>query len=162
MAVTSQESTEYTNVYTTSPPTKNPASDWHGRLRIAVFTHDQSGAGDATSSVAICKLPPGKVRIFGKLSHAYINWTTASATIDFGWDAYNDFDGTAVAADPDGLDNGVSVESAGNINFCSVLATGGYMKSFESRDGVVLRLTSQDTAIVSGDDAVGVIVYSVD
>jgi len=162
MAVTTQESTEYANTYTTTPAVKNPPSDVHGRLRIAFFTHDQSGAGDATSSVAVAKLPPGKVRLIGKLSQAYVNWTTAAATLDCGWDAYNDFDGAAVAADVDGLDNGVSVETAGSFNFGSALAATGYTKSFESRDGVDIRVSSTDTAIVAGDDLVGYLIYVVD
>ena len=162
MAVTTQESTEYTAAYTTTPPTKLKPDELHGRLRIARFTHNQSGAGDATSNVALCKLPAGRVTIFGALSSFYVNWTTASATIDIGWDAYTDFDDTAVVADPDGLDNGVSVESAAAIAIASVLATSNKIKTFESTDVVVIRATSQDTAIVDDDDLVGYIVYVID
>jgi hypothetical protein len=159
MAVTTQESAEYAK----SPLSNNTdmlrQHEMGGNLSIAVFTHDQSGAGDATSSVAVAKLPPGRVRLVGALSEAYINWTTASATLDAGWDAYTDLDGDAVAADPNGLDDGVSVESAGAINFGSALASSGKMKLFESKEGVVIRLTSQDVAIADGDDAVGFLIY---
>jgi hypothetical protein len=75
-------------------------------MHAAYFTHDQSAAGDATSSVAIVKLPAGRVRLLLGASMVYVNWTTASATIDIGWDAYTGFDGVAVVADPDGLVNG--------------------------------------------------------
>jgi len=162
MAVTTQESTQYANTFTTTPAVVNPASDVHGRVRIAYFIHNQSGAGDATSSVAVAKLPAGKVRLLGMLSHIYVNWTTASATLDAGWDAYTDFDGTAVAADPDGIDNGVDVDTVGMQVLGSALNATGRTKSFESKDGVVIRLTSQDTAIVDDDDIVGIIVYVVD
>ena len=152
MAVTTQYSTEYDKGYITQSD-KLQTTEAHGRVRMAYFVHDQSGAGDATSSVAIVKLPPGRVRVLGKQSNVYVNWTTASATLDAGWDAYTDLAGDAVAADPNGLDDGVSVETAGNINLGSALAASGYTKVFESQDGVVLRLTSQDTAIAAGDDA---------
>lgn len=168
MAVTTQESTEYANAFSTSPAVANPTSSWHGRLRIAYFTCDQSGAGDATSSVALCKLPAGKVRVFLGLSKAYVNWTTASATLDLGWDAYTNPDGVAVTADPDGLVNGLAVDTVNWYDFLGTVggtattaATGGtYL--FDSQDGVVIRATSQDTAIVDGDDLVGYIVYAVD
>ena len=102
MAVTTQKSTEYTNA-TATPVTMNEAHVYHGRVRIAYFTHDQDGAGDAGSSVALCSLPAGKVKVLLSQSKAYVNWTTSSATLDLGWDAYTNIDGDAVAADADGL-----------------------------------------------------------
>jgi len=42
MAVTTQKSTEYTNA-TATPVTLNEANVYHGRVRIAYFTHDQDG-----------------------------------------------------------------------------------------------------------------------
>ena len=161
MAVTTQKSTEYTNA-TSSPVVQNAVHDYHGRVRIAYFTHDQDGAGDATSSVALCSLPAGKVKVLLSSSNAYVNWTTGSATIDLGWDAYTDIDGSAVAADADGLLNGLSVETAGYQNFgADQTATGGAY-TFETQGGVVIRATSQDTAIAAGDDLVGYILYVVD
>ena len=99
MAVTTQKSTEYTNA-TATPVTLNEANVYHGRVRIAYFTHDQDGVGDAGSSVALCSLPAGKVKVLLSQSKAYVNWTTGSATLDLGWDAYTNISGTAVAADP--------------------------------------------------------------
>ena len=161
MAVTTQKSTEYTNA-TSTPVVQNAVHDYHGRVRIAYFTHDQDGAGDATSSVALCALPAGKVRVLLASSSAYVNWTTGSATLDLGWDAYTDTDGNAVAADPDGLVNGLDVDTAGYQTFGSgTTATGGtYL--FESQGGVVIRATSQDQALAAGDDLVGYIMYVVD
>lgn len=161
MAVTTQKSTEYTNA-TANPVVQNAVHDYHGRVRIAYFTHDQDGAGDAGSSVALCSLPAGKVRVLLSSSNAYVNWTTGSATLDLGWDAYTNTDGNAVAADADGLVDGLDVDTAGYQNFGSgTTATGGtYL--FESQGGVVIRATSQDTAIAAGDDLVGYIMYVVD
>ena len=160
MAVTTQKSTEYTNA-TSSPVVQNAVHDYHGRVRIAYFTHDQDGAGDAGSSVALCSLPAGKVRVLLASSSAYCNWTTGSATLDLGWDAYTNTDGNAVAADIDGLVDGLDVDTAGYQNFgAGTTATGGtYL--FESQGGVIIRATSPG-AIVSGDDLVGYIMYVVD
>lgn len=166
MAVTTQKSTEYTNA-TATPPVNNGTTEMHGRVRVAYFTHDQSGAGDATSSVALCKLPAGKVRLLLGSSFMYVNWTTASATIDLGWDAYTDQDGTTTTADPNGLLDGLDVDTAGLysgedlVTLAAIKATGG-TKVFESKDGVVIRATSQDTAIVDGDDLVGYFLYVID
>ena len=161
MAVTTQKSTEYTNA-TANPVVQNAVHDYHGRVRIAYFTHDQDGAGDATSSVALCSLPAGKVRVLLASSSAYVNWTTGSATLDLGWDAYTNTDGTAVSADPDGLVNGLNVDTAGYQTFGAGTAATGGTYLFESQGGVVLRATSQDQALASGDDLVGYIMYVVD
>lgn len=164
MAVTTQNGTEYESVFNTSPPAMLNTTDWHGRMRLAYFKHTQSGAGDATSSARIVKLPPGRVRLLLPASHVYVNWTTASATLDMGWEAYNDLEGDAVAADYDGLIDGADVDAAGVLTqaeLCGLagLAATGNTKLFESRDGVVIRLTSQDTAIANADYAAGYLVY---
>jgi len=168
MAVTTQNSTQYANTVAV-PSVMNDPSDHHGRMRIMYFSHDQDGAGDATSSVALGKLPAGKVRLFMGLSRAYVNWTTSSATIDLGWDAYIDLAGDAVAADPDGLINGISVDTVGYFSLegasggtgAPLKATGG-TKLFESQGGVLIRATTQDVAIVDGDDLAGYMVYTID
>ena len=99
MAVTTQKSSEYTNV-TAVPAVNVGPSEHHGRVRQMFFTHAQAGAGDATSSVALGKLPGGKVRLLASQSKAYVNWTTASATLDLGWDAYTDSDATRLPPIP--------------------------------------------------------------
>jgi len=168
MAVTTQNSTQYANTVAV-PSVMNDPSDHHGRMRIMYFSHDQDGAGEATSSVALGKLPAGKVRLFMGLSSAYVNWTTSSATIDLGWDAYIDLAGDAVAADPDGLINGISVDTVGYFSLegasantgAPLKATGG-TKLFESQGGVLIRATSEDEALVDGDDLAGYMVYTID
>ena len=164
MAVTTQKSTEYTNA-TATPIVNNNTTEEHGRVRIMFFTCTQDGAGDATSSVALGKLPPGRVRVLASLSRAYVNWTTGSATLELGWDAYTAVDGSTTAADADGLINGLAVDTVGFQTLEGAIAanllTGGTYV-FESQDGVVIRATSQDTAIVSGDDLVGYLAYVLD
>lgn len=166
MTVTTQKSTEYTNV-TATPVVNLGPTEMHGRVRVAYFTHDQSGAGEATSSVALCKLPAGKVRLLLGSSFMYVNWTTASATLDLGWDAYTAQDGTTTDADPNGLIDGLDVDTVGLrsgedlVTLSAVQVLGGAY-TFESREGVVIRATSEDEAIASGDDLVGYFLYVVD
>lgn len=167
MAVTTQESTEYASVYTTKPPALLHTASWHGRQRGAYFAHTQSGAGDSSSSVALVRLPPGTVRLLLPASWFYCNWTTASATLDLGWDAYTDLDGAAVAADADGLLDGLDVDTADvygaeELTTLAGLAATGYTKLFQSKDGVVIRATSASTAIANGDTIIGVFTYMQD
>jgi hypothetical protein len=166
MAVTTQESTECENAFTDLPKEMNPVSSWGGKVQLAFFTHTQSGAGDATSSAALVKLPPGRVRVLLSLSSAYVNWTTASATLDLGWDAYTGLDGAAVAADPDGLVDGLDVDTENYYTLRAATPAAiellGGSKVFTSKDGVVIRATSTDVAIADGDDLVGWIAYVCD
>lgn len=160
MAVTTEESSLIANH---TAGTFNEYHDEGGTLHTAYFTHDQSGAGDATSSVAAVKLPPGRVRLYLGLSRIYVNWTTGSATMDIGWDAYTDFSGATVAADPDGLLNGLDVDTVGvqdGSALDATLATAAGTYEFESQDGVTIRITSQDVGIASGDDLAGYFVYA--
>jgi len=163
MAVTTQKSTEYTNA-TATPVVKNSTTEEHGKLRTMFFTHDQSGAGDANSTVTIGKLPAGRVRVIGGLSRFYCNWVTGSQTMDIGWDAFTAQDGTTTAADADGLVDGLDVDTVGYFAVESALAaekaTGG-THLFESRDGVVI-VAKAIAALVDGDDLVGYITYVID
>lgn len=167
MAVTTQNGTEYAAVYVTKPPALVSTAVWHGRVRQAFVSHTQSGAGDAGSSVALFKLPPGTVRLILPLSYLYVNWTTASATLDLGWDAYTALDGTAVAADADGLINGLDVDTADVYGFEELTASAGagattanaYAPVFTSRDGVVIRATSTDVALADASALAGVLTY---
>jgi hypothetical protein len=164
MAVTTQNSTEYANTIAV-PPVNNNTTEDHGRMRIMFFTCLQDGAGDATSSVILGKLPPGRVRVLASLSRAYVNWTTSSAALDLGWDAYTAMDGSTTAADADGLINGLSVDTVGFQTMEGAIAanllTGGTYV-FESKSGITIRATSQDTAIATGDDLVGYLAYVLD
>ena len=161
LAVT--ESTQFANINAV-PPVALAPSEHHGRLRIAFFDWlNGSVAGDAGGVVSVVRLPAGKVRLLGRLSSIYHDMTTGGNTIDIGWLAYTDIDGEAVAADPDGLDDGIDVETAGTIllgTVSAVLATCG-QKLFESQDGVTITVTS--VGIVAAADVMqGHLVYVLD
>lgn len=161
LAVT--ESTQIANINAVPSVALSP-TEHHGRIRIAFFDWlNGAVAGDAGGVIDIIKLPAGKVRLLGRLSSIYHNMTTGSNTIDIGWKAYTDINGDAVAADPDGLDDDIAVETAGTINIgtvAAVLATCG-QKLFESQEGVILTITS--VGIVAAADVLqGHVAYVLD
>lgn len=160
MTVTNQESVQYANAFTDEPREMNPASMWGGNLKVMFFDHTQDGAGEATSDVKLVKLPPGRVRVLWDLSSAYVDWTTGSATMDIGWDAYTKLDGSTQDADPNGILDGLDVDSAGYQSLRGALtaATGGTTE-FVSKDGVTIIATSQDVALAASSTIRGFIVY---
>jgi hypothetical protein len=94
----------------------------------------------------------------------YVNWTTGSQTLDLGWQAYTDGDGNTVAADPDGLIDGLDVDTAGYFAMSGALAgvkALGGTYTFNSKDGVIIDAKAI-AALVSGDDIAGYLLYVVD
>lgn len=167
MAVVNHYGDEYTQLYVTVPSTMLETSQNHGRLRVLTFTANDLTGGDATSDVLVGKLPPGNVRLYMSLSWAYFNWTTALATCDIGWGAHTDINGTAVAADPNGLADGIDVDAVGIRNLAdddagAILATTCGVKEFNTDNGVPILFTCQDVALAANDDLSGVLVYAVD
>lgn len=164
MAVTTQNSVEVAKMVS-NPPTLIDPTVANGKLRFAYFSHTQDGAGDATSSVRIAKLPRGKVRLLPCLSLIQHNWTQGSATMDIGWDGYTQPDGTEVAADPNGIDDGLDVDTAGVLSgedLAGQLTAAGRTKLFNSKEGVDIRLTSQDVALADDSTVTGYLVYVVE
>jgi hypothetical protein len=107
------------------------------------------------------QLPAGKVRVH--LAHSRVAHSAfgASRTLDLGWEAYTGDDGVAVAADPNGLDDGVDVSSAGN--YAPVGTIGGdETKLFESQEGVVIAAQTNDATIPAAATIAGVLYYTVD
>lgn len=154
MAVTFQDSVQLANI-TAEPRIMNPTTEAHGRLRLARFSFAQTGIGDAGSIARLVRLPKGRVRVILSLSRIAYSTLGASRTMDVGWEAYLAADGSGdVAADPNGLDDGVDVSSAGAV------VPGGTVGSDESllfatMAGVVLTAqindgTIPDTATLSG------------
>jgi len=155
-------STQLTNIRAT-PPVALAVSDHSGKLRIAYFDYTQAAGGTANDIIHLVRLPAGRVRIIGGLSQIYHNLTTASATIDIGWAAHTDLDGVAVAADVDGLDDGISTEAAGTIavgTVAAVAALGGN-KLLNSQEGIDITLKCIKLPAAS-DTVAGHIAYVMD
>lgn len=128
-----------------NPPVANDANLWHGRMRFYEFDYTQSGIATIADTMAAIKLPAGKVRLVLPLSRIAFSAGGASSTMDIGWEAYTDSDGVAVAADPNGLDDGVDTSSAGSVNPGGTVG-GAETYLFDSRDGVTITLQINDTA----------------
>ncbi len=162
MAVTTENSVEYGN-HVASPPVMNKTADWHGRLRLMFFEFTQgAAAGDAGSIARLVKLPAGKVRVILPVSRIGFSALGAARTMDVGWEAYNDDDGNnAIAADPNGLDDGVDVSAAGAVNPTGIVG-GAETYLFESTAGVVLSAQINDGTIPAGATIKGYFVYVVD
>lgn len=161
MAVTTQNSTEYGNTVAV-PKVALATTDWGGRLRFLRFSHTQVGAGDATSIVRAVKLPAGKARVFNRLSSITTSAFGSSRTLDAGWAAYNSgTDGSAVAADADGLDAAQDVSSAGTYNPTGTIG-GDETKLFDSASGVTLQFQVAGGTIPNGATINGYIVYAMD
>lgn len=161
MAVTTQKSDIYTNQTASGAQTFNRPDQVHGRVRFAEFDYAQSGAGDAGSIAQLFKLPGGSVRLILPLCRIAHSALGASRTIDLGWEAYTDPDGAAVAADPNGLDDGVDGSSAGSYNPTGTVG-GAETYRFNSRDGVVITAQVNDGTFQDGATLKGYLAYVVD
>lgn len=114
MAVTTQKSTQETN-RTATPVTPAEAYDYHGKKRIAYFSFTQSGAGDANSLANLVTLPPGKVRLLKTKSELVCSAFGAGRTLDIGYLAHTNLDGTAVVASVDAILDGADVSAAAKV-----------------------------------------------
>ena len=162
MAVTIQNSVEHAATLAI-PTVKAGTTADKGKLRTLAFTHNQDGVGDAGSTIVLGKLPAGTVKIIGGLSRFFCNIVASSATIDIGNQAYTDTSGAAVAADPDGMVDGLNVDTVGYFtmegNTAATKLLGGNHK-FDSNDGVIIEIKSV-AALANSDDVAGVITYIV-
>jgi hypothetical protein len=107
MAVTNQTSAQLVDGYRGDP------RDNHGKLRFAYFKATQSGVGDATSTMDLCKLPPGNVRVLPGLSRVSCSALGAARTLDLGHRAYETkADGTLESEDLDAFAADIDVSGA--------------------------------------------------
>lgn len=158
MSVTNQNSTEYGKTVA-SPVELQAPSVLGGRTRKAIFTHVQSGAGDATSTMLAAKLPAGVVRVLGA-------WVNAEAmgsarTLDMGHAGYTGMDGVAVAADPAAFFANKDVENAVDTFYRAggVSAAG---VEVQSKSGFVVTFQVNDASFPDTKKVNGWIEYVVD
>lgn len=160
MAVTTENSDIYANQIATGAQTFLRPDQLDGRLRACYFEFTQGGsAGDAGSIANLVKLPAGNTRLFLPLSRIYFSAMGASRTMDLGWLAYTDPDGGAVVADPNGLDDGVDVSSAGSVNPGGTVGKAETFR-FNSRGGVVITAQINDGTIPAAAEIDGYLIYS--
>lgn len=149
MAVTAENSTQIDNESAT-PPVKNDSCDDRGRLRVKRFDFTQgAAAGDATSTQALIKIPPGKVNLHLALSRIAFSAFGAARVLDIGHTGFTNPDGTAVAADADALANDIDVSAAGNANITGVVG-GDEIFQINSKDGTTIQATVAGGTIPAG------------
>lgn len=149
MAVTTQKSTEEAK-YDNFPRGRNDVLD-DGKVRVAHFTFTQSGAGDATSTVELCRLKAGQMRILTHLSIIAFDAFGASRVLDIGYRAYTKIDGTTEAEDANALADNIDVSSAGKA-----LLSGSTSGSNQAIDGT-FRISSATDVVIFATVAGGTI-----
>jgi hypothetical protein len=135
MAVTTQYSDEVTAIRADS---FSAGLTIRAPLEVYFVTFEQDGAGDANSLVDLIDIPPGKYVLLGDLCSLDVSALGTGTTMDIGWTAYTNSSNTAVAADIDGLDDGVDVSSDVTIAMGTNTAVcdGAGRKAFDSKSGV--------------------------
>lgn len=133
----------------------------HGQLMVLRSSPPVAGsyaAGDANSTIALVVIPPGKFTLLGDLSRVRHSAFGTGRTMDIGWDAYTNQDGTAVAADEDGIHSAADVSAAGSFVPLDELGVSA-MKVFDSRDGVTIRAKVEAAALSAGETIDAIFVF---
>jgi hypothetical protein len=138
-----------------------PSYIGNGRLRAirsSAPVVGSYGAGDANSTIALLKIPGGKLTLLGHLSIVRHSAFGTARTMDIGWDAYTNMDGTAVAADEDGIHSAADVAAAGSFVPLDELGVSA-MKVFDSLEGVTIRAKVEADALLTGETLDVVLVF---
>ena len=139
MAVETEQSTQVSNVDAT-PPVMNDTYEDGGRVRAKRFNHTQSVAGDATSTVDLVKIPPGKWMVHLDMSRIAFSAFGASRVLDIGHTGYTNPDGTAVAVAAAAFVNDLDVSGAGNAKMTGVVGADEVFV-INSKDGTTIQAT---------------------
>lgn len=137
----------------------HPVND-HGKLRIQYFNLPATTvAGDATTTVDLCDLPHGRVRLIPTLSRINVSAFGASRTLDVGHREYQkrddpseDLEAESADAFIDGLDVSSAVAD-------QAFGTGSKYDMY-SKSGVTLFATVLGGTIPIGATISGFVVYS--
>lgn len=136
----------------------HPVND-HGKLRIQYFNLPATTvAGDATTTVDLCELPSGKVRILPALSRLNTSAFGASRTLDVGHREYQKRDDPSADLedeDADAFIDGLDVSSAVTGNAFGT----GHKFDLYSKGGVTIFATVLGGTIPVGATISGYIVY---
>lgn len=93
-------SVEYQQMVRDVPPGRVYAPE--NKLQDYYFTYTQAANGTAEDTILLRVLPPMSAIDMFRTWFQFSGWT-ATATLDIGWQSYTAADGTAVAADDNGL-----------------------------------------------------------
>lgn len=128
-----------------------PIAD-HGKFRIQFFSLPAVAvAGDIGTTIDLCDLPPGRVRVLPNASRITHSAWGASRTLALGHTAYYSADATQEAADPDAFFAALDVSSAGAaLAWSTVLKYDIYSKSGVRIQAIVAGGTIPIGATLSG------------
>lgn len=159
MAVTNEKSDIFTNLSGT-PPKLSPRP---GMVVFQPWIHTQgAAAGDANSTIEVWRIPSG-ARLYLHLSTIRNSAYGAARVLKFGWRAYANPDGSAVAADDDGLFAALDVAAAGFRHMVEAPTLGAGLDSLDSRifeNSADLFLTVTGGTIPIGAVTRGVLAYA--
>jgi hypothetical protein len=134
-------SAQRTNTRAT-PAVMNKANEMGGRIRVAHGTYEASSLA-AASTIEMFTLPDGARLLEGSLAHDALG---AGTTLSVGHAAYNNADGTAVAADADAYKAAAASTAAQKVDILATLALGSGSELDANEDGVIITVTNAGTA----------------
>lgn len=131
----------------------------HGKVRIRYFSFTQVGAGDVGSTVDLCDLPPGRVRILPQLSKLKNSAFGAGALLNIGHLAYQARD--SGAADPQAADPVALTPNAIDVSVAEDGVAIGQLLKFDvySKAGIRLQATLAGAGIPDAATLSGYIAY---
>lgn len=143
-----------------TPPALEKGSDWGAKLYSSYEKITFTAAGFTSASagdIPLIYLPPGNVRLYGGLSWVSCPQGTATSDLDVGYGAYTKQDGTAVAADYDGIEASLDVGGAAIAQDLNGIAQ--YF-DFDSQNGVLIGCSFDTANSPASGDLVISLVYS--
>ncbi len=132
----------------------------HGKLRIASFDLPAVAvAGDINTTIELCDLPPGAVRILPRLSHLETSAWGAARTLDIGHRAYQTKD-YANSSTPTEAENGTALLAAKDVSAANTGSLGVAAKyDVYSKAGVRVFATVKGGTIPVGATLRGYLIY---
>ena len=164
--------TEYNALYRTLPADVGVHRNKRSHKRIEYFTYTQAATGTDGDQVFAVKVP-GVSRILLPELFIHMSDWTASTVLDVGWAAYTEIDGDAVAADPDGLIDGLDISNGGvavffgmvltvsTTNTLTIAPAGLLSKEFNSRHPVDITFSLLGAAPLAAATLQGYVTYVV-
>lgn len=128
------------------PPVYDDAVQYYGKFRVIRFNYLQVALGTIGDSVRLCRLPAGKVNVFGLLSTFGSSAGGGAMTLNMGSEAYRDKLGNVVAAALTSMYSALAVAAAQRSSPNLPAAPADGVIQYESMNGVIITAT---TAVVA-------------
>lgn len=143
----------------TTPETRGNVKENHSKVRFAHFNLDAVAvAGDANTTIELCKLPPGPVRVIPELSRVKNSAFGASRVLKIGHRAYQNRDNPSlaqIAEDDDAFGSALDMATATTQKVGSAVKFDVY-----SKEGITVFATVTGGTIPVGATLDGFIAYT--